>query len=65
MNVDGIICDEEVAKEDFLDKIRNDQRTSMEAALSIMTKMYENAKAAFDKQIKEQKNRELDYTFDN
>ena len=54
MNVDGIICDEEVAKEDFLDKIRNDQRTSMEAALSIMTKMYENAKAAFDKQIKEQ-----------
>ncbi len=54
MDVNGNICDEEVAKEQALDKIRTEPKTAMKATLMLLNEMYKNAKAAFDKQIREQ-----------
>ena len=54
MDSNGVICDEEVTKEVFFDKLRHDPEIIMKTTLTILTTMYENAKAAFDKQIREQ-----------
>lgn len=54
MDANGNICDEEVAEEEALESIHNDPKIAMKATLMILKEMYKNARAAFDKQIREQ-----------
>lgn len=45
------ICDEEVAKENYIESIKNEPKTAMNVALSIIVQMYNNAREAFEAQL--------------
>lgn len=49
-----IIPNEEVAKTNYKDEIKSKPETAMKAVITIIRKAYQNARAAFDKQCREQ-----------